>query len=74
MSWLVTLTAKSGAALALLHRRAAHRAEGAKHTTIAWFGLEPGTTRLANIEELAGIGRHRFDRSMTALRTGDRGL
>jgi hypothetical protein len=52
-----------------LPRRTPHVAERAKHATVARFGAQQGTTAEAVIEVKAGVGRHRFHRLVTALRT-----
>jgi hypothetical protein len=59
------------AAIPRLHRRAFHRAVGAKHTAIARPRLQPYAAPLAVIEELASVGRHRLGRLVGAMRTGD---
>jgi len=46
-----------------------HRSVRAKHAAIAREGLEPFAAPFAVVEELAGIGRHRLDGLMAALRT-----
>jgi hypothetical protein len=58
------------AAISQLDRRARHRSVGAEHTAIALPGFETLTAIPAIKEELAGVGRHRFDRPMIAMRTG----
>src|SRR6266849_7916958 len=57
-----------------LYGRTRHRAVRAEHAAIACEGLEPFATALAVIEELAGIGRHRLDDLMAALRASQGGL
>jgi hypothetical protein len=49
---------------------ARHRAIGAEHATIALLRFETLPAALTVIEELASIGRHRFDGLVLALRTG----
>jgi hypothetical protein len=56
--------------VALLNWRTGDRAIGTEHATIALSGLQPSTTTLAVIEELASIGRHRFDGLVVALGAG----
>src|SRR3546814_7340270 len=55
-----------------LDRRAGLGAKGAEHAEVAGLGPQHGTAALAVIEELTGVGRHRFRLAMAALRTGDR--
>jgi hypothetical protein len=63
---------KLRAALPCLYRRTRDRAIRAKHATIALLVLQPVTTILAVIEELAGVGRHRLGGLVSAMRTGER--
>src|SRR6185437_15068619 len=58
----------------LLHRRAGHGAVRAEHAAVARQRLELGAAALADIEELAGVGRHRLERAVPAMRTGDFGF
>src|SRR3546814_18105747 len=55
-----------------LDRRAGRGSIGAEHAAVAGLGPQHGTAALAVIEELTGVGRHRFRLAMAALRTGDR--
>src|SRR5216684_1023502 len=57
-----------------LYGRTRHRAVRAEHAAIACEGLEPFATALAVIEELAGIGRHRFDSLIAAFGASECGL
>ena len=59
------------AAIPCLDRRARHRAVRAKHATVARLRLKPLVAPFAVIEKLASVGRHRFDRPMPTLGTGD---
>jgi hypothetical protein len=49
-----------------------HRTVGTKNTAVARERLEPFAAALAVVEELAGVARHRLNRLMIALRTGER--
>jgi hypothetical protein len=69
LSWL-SRTAR----LILLNRRARHRAIRAEHAAIARKGFKPLAAALAVVEELAGVGRHRFGRLIAAPRAGDCGV
>jgi hypothetical protein len=55
-----------------LNRRACHRTVRTKYATIARQRLEPLAAAFAVIEKQAGVGRHMFDRLMSAPRTRDR--
>jgi hypothetical protein len=59
------------AAIPCLDRRARHRAVRAKHATVARLRLKPLVAPFAVIEKLASVGRHRFDRPMPTLGTGN---
>jgi hypothetical protein len=65
---------RSAAAVIALDRRTRDRAVGTEHAAIAREGLEPFTTALAVIEELAGIGRHRLDSLIAAFGASQCGL
>jgi hypothetical protein len=54
-----------------LDRRARDGTVRAEHATVACLGLEALAAAFAVIKELAGIGRHRLDGPMAALRAGD---
>jgi hypothetical protein len=56
----------------VLDRRTGNRTIGAEHTAIAGERLQSFSAALAVIEELAGVGRHRLDRSMATFRAGKR--
>jgi hypothetical protein len=45
----------------LLNRRARHRPERAKHAAVTGQGLKLLSAAFAQVEELAGIGRHLLD-------------
>ena len=62
------LAAASGLTI-LLDRRTRHGGVRAKHAAVASQGLQPGATALAVIEDLAGVGRHRFNGLVLADRT-----
>lgn len=65
---LVTTTAGS----LLLNRGTGHRSIGTENATIARPGAQQDATTDAFMEEDAGIRRHRLDRLMAALGTGQR--
>jgi hypothetical protein len=64
----------TGAFAVFLHRRTRHRAVRAEYAAIASERLQRLATALADIEELAGIGRHLLDGSVVASRAGECGL
>lgn len=57
-----------------LHWRARHRAVRAEHATVTALGPQLAAAAGADIEELAGVGRHRFRFRGATLRTSDDGF
>jgi hypothetical protein len=58
----------------LLDWRTGHGPERTKHTAIAGQRFELLSAALADIKELAGIGRHLFNRLKTAFRACQNGF
>jgi hypothetical protein len=57
-----------------LNRRTGHGPERAEHAAVASQGLKLFSAAFADIEELAGIGRHLLDRLKAAFRTCQKGF
>src|SRR6478752_9495746 len=58
----------------LLNGWAGNRAIGTEHAAIALLRPEQCAASLALVEELAGVGRHRLGRRVSAMRAGNQGL
>ena len=53
---------------------ARHVGVGAKHAAVSRLRVKPEAAAGADIEELAGVGRHRFDCSVATAGTSNRGF
>lgn len=58
----------------LLDRRARYVTEGAEDAAVACIRAQERAAASALVEELAGVGRHRFRRLMAAMRACEGGL